>query len=32
VVSKTPSDEINELNRLAGEIIHPEADPEANPE
>ena len=32
VVSKTPPEEIKELNHLAGEILHPEADPEADPE
>jgi hypothetical protein len=27
-VSQTPADDIKKLNDLAGEIIHPEADPE----
>ena len=27
-VSQTPTDEIKQLNLLAGEIIHPETDPE----
>ena len=31
-LTKTPKDEIKELNKLAGEIIHPEADPQADPQ